>query len=102
MIKGILLIVALTSLGQILPSCGDQGGAEVIGWVEAKHRDAANDSYVVVINNIEYDVPGYFYTDVRVGDLVKWDGKVWTVVKRAGAHPPRVRSPWGASAPSLA
>lgn len=86
MIKVVVLASLLISLAQMLPSCGggEDSGPVVIGWVEAKHRDASADAWEVVINGAYYDVPAYFWDQVRVGDLVKWDGKVWTIVKRAG------------------
>lgn len=83
MIKAILLVVVLASVAQILPSCGDSEQQTVIGWVEAKHAQASGDGYVIVINNVDYQVPGYFWNEVKIGDLVKWDGKVWTIVRKA-------------------
>ncbi len=89
MVKIVVLASLLISLAQMLPSCGgDDSGPVVIGWVEAKHRDASADAYEIVINGAYYDVPAYFWDQVRVGDLVKWDGKVWTIVKKAGAVVP--------------
>ncbi len=85
MIKVVVLASLLISLAQVFPSCsGEDSGPVVIGWVEGKHRDAAFDASEIVINSVSYDVPTYFWDQVRVGDLVKWDGKVWTIVKGAG------------------
>ncbi len=89
MIKVVVLASLLISLAQVFPSCsGDDSGSVVIGWVEAKRRDQMFDAYEVVINSNAYEVPAYFWDQVRVGDLVKWDGKVWTIVKRAGVGVP--------------
>lgn len=85
MSKVLLLFVLATTGAQVFPSCGGESGSVVIGWVEAKRVDRINDAYVVVINNIEYDVPQHFWRDVQVGDLVKWDGRVWTILRRAGS-----------------
>ncbi len=86
MVKGMLLVVLFMSVAQVLPGCGgDQGGgAELVGWVEEKRHTAA-DRWVVLINGLEYPVPYPFYRNVEVGDLVKWDGQVWTIVRKAGA-----------------
>ncbi len=88
MIKAILAIVALTSLAQVLPSCGDSGSTEVIGWVEAKGVSRMSDGYYVTINGSDYAVPAYFWAQVKVGDLVKWDGTTWTIVKKAAGLAP--------------
>ncbi len=82
MIKAILLVMVLASVAQFLPSCGDSDRT-VIGWVEAKHAQPSGDGYVITINNVDYQVPGYFWNEVKIGDLVKWDGKVWTIVRKA-------------------
>lgn len=81
MSKVILLVIAATTFAQIVPSC-DGGSTEVVGWVEGKRVDRLAGAYLITINHAEYDVPGYFWADVRVGDLVKRDGLVWTIVKR--------------------
>ncbi len=84
MLKAVFLVAVLSSFAQILPSCGGSpGDAAVVGWVEAKFVDRTSAAYTITILGTEYDVPGYFYQEVKVGDLVKWDGKVWTIVKKA-------------------
>lgn len=83
--KGIFLVVLLAvSVAQILPSCGTGGGATIIGWVEAKYYHGRRQSYVVVINNVEYNVPDDFYDIVEIGDLVKNEGGTWTIVRKRG------------------
>ncbi len=87
MLKVTLLVVLVTAFAQVIPSCGgDQptGQVGVIGWVEAKRVNAYARSNIVVINSVEYEVPGYFWSQVDVGDLVKWDGTTWTIVKKRG------------------
>ncbi|MDR7426437.1 MAG: hypothetical protein QN152_13280 [Armatimonadota bacterium] len=88
MTKGLLLVALVaTTLAQVLPSCdGGGGGPKVIGWVEAKYARAADPQYVVVINGIEYAVPDDFFFKVEVGDLVKYEGGVWTIIRRAGSQ----------------
>ena len=86
MLKVVLFVVLTTTLAQAFPSCGGGGEAtEVVGWVEAKRLDASNHTFLLVINSAEYEVPGYFYQQVEIGDLVKWDGMTWTIVKKRSA-----------------
>ncbi len=83
--KAILLVVVLSvSVAQVLPSCGMGSEREIVGWVEAKYYHGRRQSYVVVINNTEYNVPDDFYDQVEVGDLVKYAGGVWTIVRKRG------------------
>ena len=88
MLKAVLLLVLMTTtVAQILPSCGGRPGGEptVIGWVEAKYSRASDPQHVVVINGIEYPVPEDFFLTVEVGDLVKNEGGVWTIIRRRGS-----------------
>lgn len=89
MIK-VLAVVALLAVAQIIPSCG--GGedgekrAQVLGWVDEKttrNQTAETNPYIIVINNIEYGVPYEFWRTVGKGDLVKFDGDKWTIVRKA-------------------
>ncbi len=85
MIKVLLVVFLAVTLAQFAPSC--QGtGREVIGWVDAKYYLAKRQSYVIVINNVEYDVPDDFYDQVQIGDLVKRDPQtgMWTILKKRG------------------
>ncbi len=79
----VLLVVLMVTAAQILPSCGDGGTTAVIGWVEAKRVERINRTFYITINDVEYEVPGNFWSDVRIGDLVKWEDGVWTIVRRA-------------------
>ncbi len=86
-----LLLVALTTIAQIVPSCGgggDDEGAGVVGWVEMKKVEPGAHAFILVINSTDYEVPGYFWQQVEVGDLVKWDGRTWKIVKRADPQKP--------------
>lgn len=80
----LLLVFSLTTVAQILPSCdgGPGGGPTVIGRVEEKYDRAADPQHVLVINGTEYAVPQDFFTRVGVGDLVKRQGGIWTIVRR--------------------
>jgi len=85
MVRIVLLVVLATTLAQAFPSCGGDEKTEVVGWIEAKRVDSFGHSFLVVINSVEYQVPSYFYQQVEVGDLVKWDGMTWTIVKKRNA-----------------
>jgi hypothetical protein len=82
--KSLLCIVLVVFVAQVFPSC--QQGQEVVGWVEEKFvsRSSGGPEYIIVINTVWYDVPYSFWAEVHVGDLVKYDGTQWTVVKKAG------------------
>ncbi len=85
MIKAVLLTVLLaTTVAQIFPSCGGPGKT-VIGWVQKKlFLTQKPEPHIIVINYIEYGVPYEFWIDVEVGDLVKLENGVWTIVKKGG------------------
>lgn len=79
-----LLVVALFSLvAQIVPSC--DGGRDVVGWVEEKYvdRSVQGQAYVIVVNTVHYEVDFGFWNSVQVGDLVKYDGRLWSIVRKA-------------------
>jgi hypothetical protein len=84
----ILLLIATIAIAQVFPSCGGDESTQIVGWVEAKHVEGATHSFSITLNSTDYEVPGYFYAQVDVGDLVKWDGKTWTIVRKAGQPPP--------------
>ena len=81
--KVLLVLVLAVSLAQFAPSCGGRD-TTVIGWVDAKFYHGGRESFVVVINNVEYNVPDDFYYLVEVGDLVKSEGGIWSIVKKRG------------------
>ncbi|HXF82772.1 MAG TPA: hypothetical protein VNN19_08475 [bacterium] len=84
MTKGILLVAILAiAVAQVLPSCGGEERT-ITGWVEAKYWHGRRQSYVIVINNVEYNVPDAFYDEVEVGDLVKRENGIWTIVRKKG------------------
>jgi hypothetical protein len=84
-VKVLLVLVLAVSLAQFVPSCESRTGGSVVGWVDAKYYHGLRESFVVVINNVEYNVPDDFYYLVEVGDLVRNDGGIWTIVRRKGA-----------------
>jgi hypothetical protein len=88
MLKVMLVVFLATSLAQIVPSCGGgsesrlPGGALVIGTVESKRLIQAERTFTITVLSTEYDVPYAFWQQVNVGDLVRWDGTVWTIIRR--------------------
>ena len=87
MLKVLLVTFLVTSLAQIVPSCGGSdtsrpGGALVIGTVESKRLFNPERAYTITVLSTEYEVPYAFWQQVNVGDLVRWDGTVWTIVRR--------------------
>ena len=88
------VLVLAVSLAQVFPSCGPQSGdIQVIGWVEEKRFFRPESDYILVINGHEYIVPEVFWRRVDLGDLVKYDGIAWTIVRKAGATPTPTRTP---------
>jgi len=83
-VKVLLVVFLAVSVAQFAPSCESRTGGSVVGWVDAKYYHGGRESFVVVINNVEYNVPDDFYYLVEVGDLVKSDGGIWTIVKKRG------------------
>ena len=87
----ILAMVLLLAVAQLIPSCGerdDQANSSdrptVIGWVAEKRTKVQSIlPHLLVINQVEYGVPYEFWMTVSVGDLVKYDGTKWTIVRRA-------------------
>lgn len=92
--KLLLVAVLVVAAAQMFPSCGgqDQGSTDLIGWVEAKRFDRADGVFMLTINGHEYVAPFSFWQTVRVGDLVKWDGTTWSIVRRAGSLPSPART----------
>jgi len=77
-----LLFVALLAVfaADVSVGCG-QGF--VLGPVGQKLNSGADTGdHLITVNGSPYDVPLWFYNQVRVGDTVKFDGKSWTVVKQ--------------------
>lgn len=79
-----MLAVLFVVAAQVAPSCGGGEAREIVGWVEEKFE--RNPRYYIVINHFQYSVPYPFWRDVGVGDLVKFDGTKWTIVKKASEY----------------
>jgi hypothetical protein len=80
----VLAAVLLAVFADLIPSCESQSRV-VLGWVEAKYIESeAGTLYVIVVDRAPYSVPYAFYQDVKVGDKVRYDGRKWEIVQRAG------------------
>jgi len=62
--------------------CTPNGGY-VYGVVEAKYSGSGGDASLLQIASDTFTVPAGFYDEVQVGDLVRFDGTKWTIVKSA-------------------
>lgn len=83
--KGMLVPVVLFAMfAQVFPSCGGEA-AQIVGWVQEKlvSRASGETEYRVIIDGTHYTVPQTFWEEVRVGDLIKYDGYRWAIVKKA-------------------
>lgn len=76
------------------------GQGYVYGPVDQKYTTGGDSgSYLISVNGTPYEVPMSFYYSVRVGDVVKFDGRSWRIVKRApstmgsSAAPPASSTP---------
>lgn len=87
-----LTVLAFVVVAQLLPSCdGPPSGGpavssppDVIGWVDEKRtRLWETTPYLLVINQIEYGTTYEFYMQVDVGDLVKYQNRQWSIVRKA-------------------
>lgn len=83
--KTILFVLLISVVAQVFPSCGE--GEAVIGWIDEKIvlNQGGERIYVIAINRVEYSVPWTFWSQVRIGDLVKFDGTQWLIVRKAGS-----------------
>lgn len=98
MAKGVLLFVLLFSaVAQVFPSCSGEGNSEIVGFVDEKYiqRSAGAIEYVLVVNRTLYEVPANFWQTANVGDIVKYDGMTWTIVRKRSE---RLTLPFGTGA----
>jgi len=76
-----LLFIAALSVfaAEVTVGCGRQD--YVYGTVTQKFTPAEEATYEIKVDGTPYVVPTNFYYEVQVGDLVKYDGKQWQVIK---------------------
>ena len=83
-----LLMLLAVTVAQ-LPSCSGlsvSGPDTVVGYVEEKYRlpldDGAGVKPFILIAGTDYEVPMEFWLQVRVGDLVRRENGIWTIVRK--------------------
>ncbi len=76
----VLALAAFTA--DITIGCGP---AYVYGVVAQKYASTGDRmTWILQVEDEFYPVPQAFYDRVQLGDTVKFDGRAWSVVKRAG------------------
>ena len=86
--KVLFALILVTVVAQV-PSCGGifSGGDEtIIGYVEEKYVapdfQGSPAKPWIVVNGKDYMVPWEFYRKVDVGDIVKHERGIWSIVKK--------------------
>ncbi len=87
--KILLAVILATAVAQV-PGCGNifgTGGDEtIIGYVEEKYIapdfQGSPAKPWIVVNGKDYMVPWEFYRKVDVGDIVKHERGIWSIVKK--------------------
>jgi hypothetical protein len=92
-----LVFVALVSAfaADISVGCG---GQYVYGPVDQKIRSGGGGGNLIRVQGEAYEVPLSFFDTVQVGDIVKYNGNEWSIVKRA-SQPEPVTAPPSSSSP---
>jgi hypothetical protein len=87
----VIIFVAILSLLAADVSVGCGKGAYVYGPVEQKFLTGPDDpDKYIMIGGQTYQVTPYFFTTVSVGDWVRFNGRTWSIVKKAnGTVPPQ-------------
>ena len=84
----VLFFIAVLSVFAADVSIGC-GHGYVYGPVNQKFTKSADETDgQIAINDVPYTVPYSFYSQVQVGDWVRFDGRSWTIVKRATSPKP--------------
>ena len=90
----VLVFVALLSLLAADISVGCGKNAYVYGPVEQKYATGQDElDRTVLISGQTYLVPPYFFNQIQVGDIVKFNGSKWSIVKKADGTVPAQSSP---------
>lgn len=80
----VLAVVVLLAVAQAVPACEGGKPKIIIGYVQEKRFIAREPvPWLIVIESIEYPAPQDFWNRVGVGDLVKYDGLTWTLIRKA-------------------
>jgi len=94
----LVFVLAVSVLAADFSSGCTPNGGYVYGVVQAKFSGSGNnDMSVLQIASDTFTVPAAFYDEVQVGDLVRYDGTKWSIVKAApstyGNQPPANPAP---------
>ncbi len=94
----LVFVLAVSALAADFGAGCTPNGGYVYGVVQAKFSGTGdNDMSVLQIASDTFTVPAAFYDVVQVGDLVRYDGTGWTIVKAAptsyGNPPPANPAP---------
>ena len=85
-VSALVIVLAISILAADMNLGCTPNGGYVYGVVEAKYSGSGdNDMSILQIASDTFTVPAAFYSEVQVGDLVRYDGKNWTIVKSAGS-----------------
>lgn len=92
----VVVLIAMLALcaAEFTVGCGE---GYVHGYVTQKispmGSQQENDRQLVINGRTFSLIPVSFYNQVQVGDLVKFDGRNWTIEKKANAPQPASPSP---------
>jgi len=92
-VRAFVFIAILSILAADLSvGCGSQ--AYVYGPVTQKFATGTDEvDRMIEIGGTTYLVPPIFFAQIEVGDIVKYNGRIWTIVRKAGAPAPASPSP---------
>ena len=90
----VLVFVVLLSFLAADMSVGCGRAAYVFGQVEQKFSPTSQETdRLVMISGQTYLVPPLFFSQIDVGDTVKFNGSKWSIVKKADGTVPAQSSP---------
>lgn len=78
----VLLFVAILSLLAADVSVGCGAKAYVYGPVTQKFSTSIQEDHLILVNGQSYSVPYDFFQRVQVGDTVRFNGSVWSIVSK--------------------
>ena len=95
----VLVVVGLLSVfaADITTGCGQD---YVYGSVTQKINAGHEQDSTIVVNGSPFEVPLSFFERVQVGDMVRFNGKEWSIVKPGQSSVPAPYQSSPATAPS--
>ena len=96
----VLFVVGLLSVlaADVTVGCGGQD--YVYGSVTQKINAGHEQNNTIMVNGSPFEVPLDFFEQVQVGDMVRFNGKEWSIVKPGQSSAPAPYQPAPATAPS--